>query len=258
MSHTYSDMNGHTALSSKAAAMAAAKGMITVISAGNEGAYAWKYITAPADADSILTVGAIDTLKRTASFSSYGPSADGRVKPDVTAVGWNATILTPSNILSAGNGTSFSSPIMAGLTACLWQAFPYKTNVEIMQAIRKSSSLYSTPDNRQGYGVPNFSLAMTILATTPVKEVAQLPIGITSFFNAATGSISFKTMEPLPSPTSISIYTISGNVVFQKNFAQIEAGQSLELTNASNWVAGIYLVSVNSVAYHWQSKLVKY
>ncbi|MEO8763182.1 MAG: S8 family serine peptidase [Ginsengibacter sp.] len=157
--HTYADMNGHTTIIARAAGFAAKKGMIVVVAAGNEGNGLWHFITTPADADSVLTVGAVDALGIVGSFSSYGPSSDGRVKPSVASVGVSTALSSATGEIISGNGTSFATPNMAGLITCLWQAFPDFTNMEIIQAVIKSSSIYNNPNDRIGYGIPNFHAA---------------------------------------------------------------------------------------------------
>lgn len=161
--HTYQDMDGSATRISRAAETASRKGMIVVVSAGNEGASGWKYISAPADAKNILTVGAVNANSIRAPFSSVGPTADGRIKPDVMALGQGTYVQSTSNVIGSGNGTSFSAPVITGLVACLWQAAPNKTNVEIMDAIRKCSDRYENPDNNYGYGIPDFKKAMLLL-----------------------------------------------------------------------------------------------
>jgi serine protease AprX len=164
LNHTYNDMNGNTTLISKAADMAAKKGMIVVVSAGNSGTDAWHFISAPADGDSVLTIGAVNTAGQVANFSSYGPSSDGQIKPDVAAVGLNAIVVHPTNGLPfAANGTSFACPNLAGLTACLWQAFPEVNNMSVISAIQKSANQYKNPDDRTGYGIPDMKKALAIL-----------------------------------------------------------------------------------------------
>ena len=154
--HTYADMNGHTTLIAKAADFAANKGIIVVVAVGNEGANSWHYLLTPADGDSVLAVGAVDINQQPAGFSSYGPSSDGQIKPDVAAVGVYAIVANANNGQPAfGNGTSFACPIVAGLTTCLWQAFPEVNNMAIIDALRKSSNNSSTPNNRIGYGIPD-------------------------------------------------------------------------------------------------------
>ncbi|MEO6166044.1 MAG: S8 family serine peptidase [Chitinophagales bacterium] len=171
--HTYAQMDGNTTMVTRAADYAASKGMIVCSSAGNEGNSDWFYITAPADADSILTVGAIDSVGLITSFSSNGPSADGDVKPNVVAQGIRATVVEPfSGTIVSSNGTSFSNPIIAGMTACLWQAHPDKNNMEIISAIEKSSSLYFNPNDSMGYGIPNYEVADLILSDKAPDNLA--------------------------------------------------------------------------------------
>ncbi len=158
--HTYSDLNGNTTRIAIAADIAASKGILVVASAGNSGADAWRYISTPADADSILTVGAVDSLGNYAFFSSVGPSSDGDIKPNVASVGFGTYLFIPYNEnVVKGNGTSFSSPMMAGMVACLWQALPELNNMEIIDLIQKSSNQFSAPDSLLGYGIPNFEKA---------------------------------------------------------------------------------------------------
>ena len=167
--HTYSDMDGRTTPVSIAANLASRKGMIVVNSAGNSGSSSWHYIGAPADADSILSVGAVDENRDFAWFSSYGPSIDGRIKPTVVAQGRNTIVATSDNGILAGNGTSFSSPVIAGMTACLWQAHPNRTNIEIINAIILSANLHDNPNDSLGYGLPNYDLADQLL-TFPKEQ----------------------------------------------------------------------------------------
>lgn len=161
--YTYADMNGKKTIVSRAATFASQKGMIVTNSAGNEGARKWKFIIAPADVAEVLSVGAVNANKQVPSFSSYGPTVDGRVKPDVSSVGWNTFLINLNGTVGQGNGTSFSNPNLAGLIACLWQAFPEFNNKEIINAVKKSADHYDAPDNRTGYGIPNMRLAFSIL-----------------------------------------------------------------------------------------------
>jgi len=174
--HTYADMNGRTTLVSKAAVWASQKGIICTISAGNEGTNAWKYISAPADADSILSVGAVDRSGLKASFSSLGPSFDKRIKPDVSSMGLGTVVGSTTGTIATSNGTSFSAPLMAGFAAGMVQANPRNSSWQIMDAIRKSGNQASKPDNLLGYGIPNFLKATTllnpILGVEPIRELS--------------------------------------------------------------------------------------
>jgi len=142
--------------------MLARKGIIMVCSAGNSGMGPWKKITFPADAHEILTVGALNSDKRNAPFSGVGPTQDGRVKPDVMALGSPASLISGRGTIVRDMGTSFSTPIVCGLVACLWQALPGKSALEIINLVRRTSSSYQEPDNINGFGLPNFWRAYMI------------------------------------------------------------------------------------------------
>ena len=153
--YRYRDLNGHFALMSREAGKAADKGIVVVCSAGNAGAGPWKKITPPGDAENVLTVGAINKKALLAPFSSVGNTADGRVKPDVMAVGASSDVMGTDGNLRRANGTSFSSPIMCGMVACLWQACPKLTAKEVIELVRRSGDRAGFPDNIYGYGVPD-------------------------------------------------------------------------------------------------------
>ncbi len=161
--YRWSDMDGQHALTTIAADKAVSKGIIVTTGAGNEGNKAWKRITAPCDGDSVLCVGAIDRDGNRAPFSSIGPSADGQVKPDVVAMGQEAAVVGPDGTIIKGNGTSYSSPLIAGLAACLIQAHPTKTAMDIIQAIRLSGHIAFSPDSLLGYGIPSSTKADSLL-----------------------------------------------------------------------------------------------
>ena len=156
------DLDGHKALISRTASLLARKGIILVNSAGNSGMGPWKKITVPADAEDILTVGAVNRDKQNAPFSGVGPTQDGRVKPDVMALGSPACLISGRGTIIRDMGTSFSTPIVAGLVACLWQALPEKTAIDIINLVRQTASQHQEPDNIYGYGIPNFWRAYMI------------------------------------------------------------------------------------------------
>lgn len=153
--YKYRDLDGHHALMSRQASRIADKGMVLVCSAGNSGMGSWKKITPPGDADNVLTVGAIDKKALLAPFSSIGNTADGRIKPDVVAVGLGSDVMGTNGNQGKANGTSFSSPIMCGMVTCLWQAHPELTAKELIELVRKSGDRATFPDNIYGYGVPD-------------------------------------------------------------------------------------------------------
>lgn len=163
LSHSYSDLDGNTTMAAIGADLAAKKGMLVIIAAGNEGNSAWHYVMTPADADSVLTVGAVNVNGNKGSFSSFGPAADGRIKPDVMSVGAPGIIASAGNGITAGPGTSYAAPKMAGLATCLWQAFPEVNNMRIIDVLRKSSSAADNPTDSIGYGIPDMKKAFSIL-----------------------------------------------------------------------------------------------
>ncbi len=172
--HTWADLNGTTSRMSLAATIATAKGMIPVNSAGNSGSSDWRYIGIPADAKDILAVGAVNDDRVIAGFSSRGPSIDGRVKPDVCAVGWGAIGLGYDGTdIARINGTSFSCPLLAGGVACLWQLHRDRSPLEVMDAVRRSASRFSAPDDAYGYGIPDLWRAHLLLMGTDITALTE-------------------------------------------------------------------------------------
>lgn len=194
LSYSYSDLNGHTCRASIAADIAASKGMLICVSAGNEGNKKWKYITPPADAENVLTVGATDVYGNHANFSSWGPTSDGRVKPDANAVGSKTYVADISGQTIFSYGTSFSSPLLSGMVACLWQLFPEKSNLDIIKALRISGSLFFEPTASGGYGIPDFLYAYNILT----QQNSPCPV-------------SLLTPQPVTNKSSIVVYYLADN-----------------------------------------------
>lgn len=155
-SYHYADLNGRTAPISKAASRLAQKGIVLVNSAGNDGMSAWKKINVPADARNILTVGAVSPDGLNAAFSSVGPTADDRVKPDVMADGCPTNVISGRGYIVPDTGTSFACPLVAGMVACLWESLPNYSAMDLINLVRRVGSNFSTPNNVMGYGIPNF------------------------------------------------------------------------------------------------------
>ena len=162
-SHTYADMNGNTTMAAIAADLAAKKGIMVFASAGNEGNSGWHFLVTPSDGDSVVCVGAVDTLGNVATFSSYGPSSDGQVKPDMASIGFNAIVQGTTNNIVTNNGTSFACPNMAGLGTCLWQGFPEFNNMKIIRAMQQAGNRATNPNDRIGYGIPDMKKAFSNL-----------------------------------------------------------------------------------------------
>ncbi|TNE78747.1 MAG: hypothetical protein EP332_13290 [Bacteroidetes bacterium] len=162
MDHTFQSLNGKS-IASRAATLCAHKGLLVCNAAGNEGDGSWKFVGVPADADSILTVGGVDADNLHASFSSYGPTADGRIKPTIVARAAGTIVASSKDKYYNSNGTSFASPVMCGMVACLMQANPKATIYQVMDALKWSASQASNPDNILGWGIPDFKIANRIL-----------------------------------------------------------------------------------------------
>lgn len=220
--YTYANMDGNTTMSAKAADLAARKGILCVLAAGNEGNGAWHYIITPSDADSVMAVGAVNTAGVVGSFSSYGPSSDGQVKPSVAAVGVGAAVANPSTGQPVfGNGTSYACPNMAGLATCLWQAFPEINNMGIIDVMQQSATRATNPNDRVGYGIPDMKKAFVKLIRqlyTQQSAVANCAVNLQ--WTAKTDSvISIDIERKLPAGAYTTINTQTSTGAFlSRNF----------------------------------------
>lgn len=213
--HTYEDLNGMTSRMTRAADIAAAKGMVVVNSAGNSGELPWRYISVPADAFNILAVGAVDADRQLAGFSSRGPSADGRVKPDVSAMGLRTIGLDiGGENVGPISGTSFAAPLVAGLSACLWQLHQDRSAHEIVQAVRRSASQHDHPDDDLGYGIPDFWRAHLLLGGRDLTDLVSptllgvLPMPFTEFMDVELFAGGETRVE-------LNLYDLLGRAVWQ-------------------------------------------
>lgn len=187
--YSYEDMDGQTAVTTKAAKIAASRGIVVVNAMGNEGQSFWQTLIAPADADSIVSVGAVDSTGTLANFSSRGPTADGRIKPDVVAMGVSVRLVVPGSAdqYTRNNGTSFSTPLVAGTVALLLEAYPSWTPFRTIQALRSTGSRSATPDTLFGYGIVRALGALLTEATVQVSSfvAANDAEGVLLSWNAA-------------------------------------------------------------------------
>jgi hypothetical protein len=244
--HTYADMDGNTTVVTIGADMAAAKGILVVNSAGNSGGdnNPWRYITAPADGDSVFTIGAVNSIGQRANFSSQGPTYDGRTKPDVSAQGVaTVTAILPTGI-AGGDGTSFSSPLIAGAAACLWQANSTFSNMDLIDAIRSSASKANSPDNYLGWGIPNFLVANNIL-TSSLIQTANPVKNLKVFPNPFTERLNIEMDLPVSSKLDISIINSQGKLVAGLKSVELAAGKNfIVLNDLGKLPKGIYMLQV--------------
>ncbi|MCU4164708.1 S8 family serine peptidase [Carboxylicivirga caseinilyticus] len=239
-SYTYQTLDG-TSRASKAAEIAALKGMVVVVSAGNEGDDNWHYIGVPADAKNILSVAAMSPDSTRAYFSSYGPSYDQRVKPEVAAVGYYTAVQSLGGGIEFGAGTSYSSPVVAGLVASLWQALPNYTSLDIINLITSSSSNYNNPDDSFGYGIPDFNLALKTDVDSQLNEELEWIVSPNPFSNYLLIKPSFT--SSIIHKVNISLYDIAGNIIFS---GQSEVGEMIKLEGFYNTSKGIYILIIES------------
>jgi len=254
--HSYADMDGNTTPISIAADIAASKGILVVTSAGNSGSRPWTYITAPADADSILAVGAVDANRVKSDFSSFGPSSDGDVKPEVAAMGSKTIVVKPNGDLDEAYGTSISSPLIAGMAACLWQKFPKNNNMEIIELIKQSSSQYKQPDTLLGYGIPDFCSAQISDSFNKAEDLVS--VYPNPFFQTL-----FVTVFNLDTPNeaeihSVALYDLNGKLIEDKTqVIQNAHAQTFTFNELEQFPPGIYYLqyAADRLIHHY--KIIK-
>ena len=257
MNYSYSDLDGKTTVSARAAAMASERGIVVVVSAGNSGSSAWKYIVTPADAEGIISVGAIQESEQIASFSSRGPSADGRIKPEVVAVGFKTTVADQNGGFTVGNGTSYAAPQIAGFAASVWQAFPDLSSKEIRELILNSGDKASMPDTIYGWGRPYFPLMATSL-----KGYGQslLSSSVKVYPNPVLeGHVYLEFKEPPTGNVFVSLYTPSGQHIINKLKVQaVYPGEKTFVLDLQQIPKGFYIMEIESEGKRIPHKIVKY
>ena len=255
ISHTYSQMDGKTAWATRAANAGVNKGMIVVVSAGNSGP---GYIGTPADADSTMTIAAVDSFGIYSNFSSVGPNAANHLKPTVASQGSYSVVTNLNNGIQRSSGTSFSTPIIAGMTACLWQAFPNNNNLSIIKAIEQSANKYTNPDTLLGFGIPNFAQAKIILNginIIPSKESKILNV----FPNPFKDYLRFIYYSLDSQSVNVYLYDQLGKQVYAKNYYFKPNGYyEIEVDSVKNLAKGFYTLKVVDSNNAYTKKVVKY
>ncbi|MCF8230668.1 MAG: S8 family serine peptidase [Bacteroidales bacterium] len=249
--HTYEDMNGDTAPVTIGADIAAEKGILVVNSAGNSGTDDWFYIGAPADGDSVMAVGAVDGDSNYVSFSSKGPTYDGRLKPNVAAKGSGATVASSWGGITYASGTSFSSPITAGMVASVWQAMPETTNMELIELIQENSHQYSNPDTLLGYGIPDYNAVLNATGTfLERREEISLSVGPNPFEDYI-----FVRMQKNHEKVTYSVHAISGKVVKRSTLYPSRKAFRIDLT--AKLPKGVYVLRIHTENQTASKKIVK-
>jgi subtilisin family serine protease len=252
LDYKFADLDGNSTFITCVADIAASKGMLVFSSAGNERNKEWIRILAPSDGDSVMSVGAVDGYGNIAVFSSAGPSSDGRIKPDNSTMGVSVTIQTSETSLAKSSGTSFSCPVLSGMTACLMQAIPDATNNEIIDALHSSSDRFNSPDSLYGYGIPDMAKALIklqdIYLEVPDKATAISP-------NPTPGEIEITFKEP-PGKMIVEIFSSSGIRIYRKEFNEY-AGRRLTLNIPDHMGQGLYFVRLNTGTGVYLHKIIK-
>ena len=251
MNYHYGDMDGKTTVITRAANEAILRGMVVVCSAGNEGRNEWHYITAPSDAQGILSCGAVDINGVRAPFSSVGPTADNRIKPDVVSLGLGNAVIDSSGVITSGNGTSFASPLIASLAAGVWQAYPQLSAQKVYNAIINSADHASTPDNLRGYGLPNF------VAIKNIVEATYINAGITIHPNPAPDAVVTVTFKkPTYEPFTVTIFDCLGRMLSRSTLTVSWQDNPFQLS-LYGISPGMYYIQFKSQSLSQTLKLIK-
>jgi serine protease AprX len=254
MSHTYSDMNGESTRAARGANMAFQKGILIFISAGNEGNHGWLHIVTPSDSKNAIAVGAVDINGAWAYFSSLGPAFGGAVKPNVSARGLLTYLITSNGNPGYSSGTSFSSPVLAGMGACLLQANPYANAVQLKMAIEQSGSQFSTPDSLLGYGIPDFEKADQYLKANYTNKL-DLDRNWMVFPNPFSDEIVLRNLNFVSGEDcQIDICDLNGTCLWRGNFKNTE---TILLRKLADLPAGLFILSIRSGEKEERFKVMK-
>ncbi|MGA3013569.1 MAG: S8/S53 family peptidase [Bacteroidales bacterium] len=242
MDHTCADMNGYTNPSSRGANIAANKGIALSISAGNEGGSGWLCVSSPSDAINALSIAAVDSLGNYAYFSSTGTIDTTYVKPNIASDGWNSWVAYPDSSLGYGSGTSFASPINAGVMACFIQAKPDLTPSQLYLAIEKSATQYTDPDTLLGYGIPDYSKALVIAQAGNLKESS-----FRVYPNPFSSTFTISTRSNISGNVEISLISITGEVILKTNKSISAVGaNTVRISNLGSLAPGMYIVKISA------------
>ena len=242
MNHTYEEMNGKTTRVSRGANIAASRGMLVFVSAGNEGNKSWKYISAPSDGENVVGVGAMNKDTIPASFSSYGPAFGGHTKPNVSAIGWSTYMQLSNGTLGYANGTSFSSPVMAGMAACFWQCARHLPAAEIKKTIEKVSHLYAKPHPQLGFGVPDFEKAWHYYFPMGIANLEK-SVDWVVYPNPVLDNLILQKKSTNTGKTDVAIFSTDGKILWQKTFSR---GNRLVLDEMNQLPVGILILKISA------------
>lgn len=256
MDYSLDQMDGQTTVITRATNLAASKGIALVTSAGNTGqSIQWPIITAPGDSPSILAVGSVNAALQKARISSFGPTADGRIKPDVAALGISTAVAGTDGNVTFSDGTSFASPLVAGLMAGVWQAYPELTANELLNLIRLSGSQYDAPDNELGYGIPNFVTISRIAEEIDLPTAEDLTV-YPNPTNASFVNLAFDTSF-FDQDVNVQLVRMNGQVINRYRFRPTARDNRIQIGLGNN-PAGLYLMRIVGASGTFSKKLIRF
>ncbi len=252
MDYRFSDMDGDKAFVSRAADIAASLGILVVNSAGNERTTPWIRIIAPSDGDSVLAVGAVSGDRIISSFSSAGPSSDRQIKPDIVSQGVSVPVQVSPAMIARANGTSFSCPLISGICACIMQAVPQATNMEIISALQSASDRYLVPDSLYGFGIPDIEKTIAILQD---KHLSKPASGIVVFPNPFRNEL-FITFSVIPEKLTVELFDQGGRLMMKREYSDF-ISRSLILDYLPVPGKGVYFVRLITPDESYIHKIIK-
>jgi serine protease AprX len=245
MDYLKSQMDGETAVVTRAAQMAADRGIVVVVSAGNEGNISWQIVTAPADAVDVLAVGSVNANLQRAGSSSTGPTSDNRIKPDVAALGVNTSVILSSGSTGKASGTSLAAPLITSLVAGILQKFPALTNKEVMDAIRSTSSMATNPDMFLGYGIPSYESIVGYLNSTGQTELFAIYPNPSFVDRDITDTVIIRPLNPEEISTCrIEFISADGKSVIDNQFV-FSKENAVFRKDVTQLTDGIYYIRIN-------------
>ena len=252
MDYKFADMDGNTTFVTRAADIAASKGILVVTSAGNERNSTWNRIIAPSDGIGVISSGAVDGFNVISSFSSAGPSADGRVKPDNVTQGVSVTVQTSVSSITRADGTSFSCPVLSGMCACVMQAIPEALNTDIILSLHMCADRYNSPDSLYGYGIPDMGKVINRLQEIMVKKPEnETIVGPNPF--SGTLEIIFK---QIPGTLILEIFSPSGNTIIRRSYREY-IGRTLKISDLQYMEQGLYIIRLTTSNGTFTHKVIK-
>jgi serine protease AprX len=260
MNYSKSQMDGLTAVSTRAAQWAADRGIVVVVSAGNEGNIAWKIITAPADAKDVIAVGGVDANRNRSLSSSTGPSADGRIKPDLAALGVGVKTIKANGTQGSNSGTSLATPLITSLVAGVWQQYPHLTNLELIALLKSTASQAASPDNLLGYGIPNFKAVITYIEENNFEQnelFTVFPNPVTAYDTNHNNIVTLRPKDPnLVSSCYVELVSSIGQTIAAENvsFDWLKREYTTDFTALA---PGVYFIRVSFENKKYVFKIVR-